>query len=90
MCWRRWSRCSLFDPAEIVEDAIRSGRYTGALDVVREALSRLDMDEAHLLALKREIEKGANSPVDERPIGEVFEEIKRRGRAELAARRAAE
>lgn len=76
--------------AEIVEDAVRSGRYGSALDVIREALSRFDHDEAHLLALKREIEKGANSPIVEQPIGDVFAEIKHRGRAELAARRAAE
>ncbi|MDZ4375616.1 MAG: type II toxin-antitoxin system ParD family antitoxin [Phenylobacterium sp.] len=76
--------------AQIVEDAMRSGRYSEPVDVIREALSRLDVEEAHFLALKREIEKGINSPVVEQPISAAFANIKRRGRAELAARRAAE
>ena len=76
--------------AVIVDEAVRSGRYASAIDVVREALGRLDDDEAHFLALKREIAKGASSPVVEQPIKELFADVKRRGRADLAARRAAE
>ena len=64
----------------IVDEAVRSGRYASPTDVVREALSRLDDDEAGFRALKREIEKGANSPVIDQPIGEIFAEIKSVGR----------
>ena len=60
----------------IVDEAVRSGRYASPTDVVREAFSRLDDDEAGFRALKREIEKGANSPVIDQPIGEIFAEIK--------------
>ena len=74
----------------IVDDAVRSGRFATAADVVREALGRLDDEETHFRALKREIERGANSPVVEQPIDELFAEVKRAGRAAMAARRAAE
>ena len=72
----------------IVDDAVRSGRYATAADVVREALGRLDDEEAHFRALKREIERGIASP--HAPLEpNFFAELKRRGREQLEKERAA-
>jgi putative addiction module CopG family antidote len=78
------------DLEAIVDEAVKSGRYATPLDAVRAALRLLDEEEVHFRALKREIEIGANSPMIEQPLDELMEDIKRRGRVELAARRAAE
>ena len=72
----------------IVDEAVQSGRYASAIDVVREALGRLDDDEAHFRALKREIERGKASP--HAPLEpNFFAELKRRGREQLEKERAA-
>ncbi|MBX3485829.1 type II toxin-antitoxin system ParD family antitoxin [Phenylobacterium sp.] len=78
------------DLEAIVDDLVGSGRYTDPIDVARAALALLDDEFAHFRALQREIEIGAGSPAIERPVRDVFADVKRRGREELAARRAAE
>jgi putative addiction module CopG family antidote len=72
----------------IVEEAVRSGRYASAIDVVREAFTLLDEQEARFQALKREIERGMASP--HAPLEpDFFADVKRRGREELAKLRSA-
>lgn len=72
----------------IVDEAVQSGRYASAIDVVRDALGRLDDDEAHFRTLKREIERGIASP--HAPLEpNFFADLKRRGREQLAKERAA-
>jgi antitoxin ParD1/3/4 len=77
------------DLEAIVQDAVRSGRYATADEVLREALILLDENEAKFLALKREIEIGMASPVIGPADHAFFEDVKRRGRERLAAERKA-
>lgn len=73
----------------IVEEAVGSGRYATAADVVREALCRLDDEEVRFRALKREIQRGISSPHS--PLeADFFTEVKRRGRERLAQQRASQ
>ncbi len=74
--------------AQIVEEAVRSGRYATPLDAAREALELLEKHEAKFQALKREIEIGIASP--KAPLEAGFaEDVKRRGRERLARLRSA-
>ena len=71
----------------IVDEAVKSGRYATPLDAAREAFALLDEQEAKFQALKREIERGIESPhTDLEP--DFFEQVKQRGRARLAGLRA--
>lgn len=73
-----------------VEETVKSGRYASASEAVRAGLRLLAEREAKFMALKRDIEAGLNSGPG-RPFDEsVIEDVKRRGRERLAARRAAE
>jgi antitoxin ParD1/3/4 len=75
---------------KLVQDRVKSGRYTSASEVIREALRLLDEKDRLLGAkidqLQRDIREGQESgpaaPWDP-------EEIKREGRANLAAKKAA-
>jgi antitoxin ParD1/3/4 len=71
-----------------VADAVASGRFKSASDVVREALRLLEQREARLADLRREIAAGRASG---EPVAYEPKSIKRRGRAALrgAARRSA-
>lgn len=71
---------------ELVKGKVESGLYNSVSEVMREALRLLEerdqLRELRLEELRREIQKGINSgsatPLD-------IEEIKRQGRARLAA-----
>lgn len=75
---------------KLVQDRVKSGRYTSASEVIREALRLLDShDRAVDQGLKqlhadvdaglRQLDEGAVSPFD----AEAVERIKRRGRERL-------
>ena len=73
---------------EMVRAKVASGRYTSASEVMREALRLMEREdkvrEAALAQLRQDIQEGLQSgttgPLD-------AEDIKRRGRARLAAKR---
>jgi antitoxin ParD1/3/4 len=76
---------------QLVQDRVRSGRYTSASEVVREALRLLESQdralEARLTQLRaevdaglRQLDDGKSSPFDDAAVAR----IKRRGRAKLA------
>ena len=69
---------------KLVLDRVKSGRYTSASEVIREALRLLEQRDRHedqdLSHLKSVVDAGGGSPVDEAAV----ERIKRRGRAKLA------
>jgi len=76
---------------KLVLDRVKSGRYTSASEVIREALRLLeqrdrheDQDLSHLKSVVdaglKQLDAGGGSPVDEAAV----ERIKRRGRAKLA------
>lgn len=79
---------------KLVQDRVKSGRYTSASEVIREALRLLDThDRAVNQGLKqlhadvdaglRQLDEGKASPFDEAAV----ERIKRRGREKLAERK---
>lgn len=81
---------------KVIADALQSGRYNNASEVVREGLRLLEKVEfervAQLESLRREIQIG----LDQADRGEVveldtalIEQIKRRGREQLELDRAA-
>lgn len=47
---------------EFIQANIRGGRYNNTSEVIRAALRRLEEDEAHLAALRSEIDEGDVSP----------------------------
>ena len=46
-----------------IEETVKSGRYASASEAVREGLRLLGEREAKFMALKRDIERGMESPV---------------------------
>lgn len=73
-----------------VVETVKSGRYGSASEAVREGLRLLEEREAKFLALKREIQKGMDSPVTGDFDQDFAEDVKRRGRERLRQARAAE
>ena len=76
---------------DMIQDLIESGRYSTASEVLRDGLrlieEREDRRKAKLEALRAEIQKGFDSgPAEEFDPREFIEEIKARGRQNLAAR----
>lgn len=68
-----------------IEQAVRSGRFASASDVVAEAVALLAEREAKHQRLKRDIEIGLESG-EAGELDEAFiEDVKARGRARLAA-----
>lgn len=65
---------------KFVAEALKSGRFNSASEVVREGLRLLEEREARLTALRREIAAGRASG---EPVAYVPDAIKRRGRAAI-------
>lgn len=62
------------------EARVAEGRHASASDYIRD-LVRQDQDRAAQLAwLQAEIDKGLASPIDPRPVSEIFAVAKARGR----------
>jgi antitoxin ParD1/3/4 len=73
-----------------IERLIASGRYSTASEIIRDGLrvieEREQRREAKLEWLRAEIQKGLDSgPAEEVDIKEWIEDVKRRGRQQLAA-----
>ncbi len=77
---------------KLVQDRVKSGRYTSASEVIREALRLLDSHDraldqgltrlqADVEAGMQQLDQGRSSPFDT----DAVERIKRAGRAKLAA-----
>ena len=64
---------------EWAESRVAEGRHSSASDYIRD-LVRQDQDRAAELAwLQAEIDKGLASPVDPRPVSQIFADAKTRG-----------
>lgn len=74
--------------AQIIEKAVRSGRYADPLEAARAAFMLLNERDAEFEALRREIEIGIASP-KEPWEPDLLEDIRRRGRERLARERGA-
>ena len=70
---------------------IESGRYSTASEVIRDGLRLIEEHEqsreAKLQWLRAAIQEGLDSPSEEVDIDEWIDDVKRRGRARLAAER---
>ncbi len=82
----------------LVHEKVRSGLYTSASEVVREALRLLNdrdtIQQQRLSELRREIavgldelNRGEGIAYDEQSLAAMFEEVKREGRKTLARSR---
>lgn len=78
---------------KLVQDRVKSGRYTSASEVIREALRLLESQDRSSAQARtqlqsdideglRQLDQGRTSPFDQ----EAAERIKQTGRAKLAAR----
>lgn len=66
-----------------VDSQARSGRYSDAGDYVRDLIRR-DQERADALSeLQRQIDEGFESGVSDRPVEEVFGEVRAKARALL-------
>lgn len=81
----------------LVQEKVASGLYNSASEVIREALRLLNerdqLRQIRLEELRKEIaigieelERGEFTEYDEDSLGELFEDVKRRGRERLAKR----
>jgi antitoxin ParD1/3/4 len=74
-----------------IERLIASGRYSTASEIIRDGLRMIEereqSREAKVEALRAAIQEGLDSPSEEVDIHEMIEDVKRRGRARLAAER---
>lgn len=57
---------------KFVADKINEGRFQSVSEVVRAGLRKLEEDEAKLIALRRKLQAGEDSPVVENFDGEAF------------------
>ena len=57
---------------KFVVEKINEGRFQSVSEVVRAGLRKLEEDEAKLLALRRKLQAGENSPLIENFDGEDF------------------
>lgn len=72
----------------MIQELLESGRYSTASEIMREGLRLVEQREerrrVRLEALRAEIQKGLDSgPAEE--IGDMFDEIKARGRDRFAS-----
>ena len=68
---------------KFIKEAMASGRFKSASEVVREGLRLLEERETRLAALRREVAAGRDSG---EPVAYDAEAVKRRGREAVAAR----
>lgn len=71
-----------------IDAKVASGEYAHASEVVRDGVRLLMRREADKLEwLRNAIAEGLASPISDKTTDEIFDEVKRQGRALLEARR---
>ncbi len=63
-----------------VEEQAASGRYSNASDVVRDLIRREQVKAEKIANMQRLVDEGLASGIDDRPVDEIFAEIRRKGR----------
>lgn len=63
------------------EARVAEGRYSSTSDYVRDLMRRDQEYAGKLAVLQAELDKGFASPVDLRPVGEIFDDIRSRIKA---------
>ncbi len=66
---------------EWVEGRTDTGRYSNASDYVRDLIRRDQEREAKIAAMQKLIDEAIESGESERSVEEIFEDARRRGRA---------
>jgi antitoxin ParD1/3/4 len=78
----------------LIKEHLSTGRYTSEHEVIGEALALLKQREKALESLRADINKGLEdleqgrySTYNDATLGEFFEDVKKRGRERLAAKK---
>jgi len=60
---------------EWAERRVAEGRYSSTSDLVRDLIRSRQDEEARLAAIQAAVDKGRASPIDPRPVNEIFRDV---------------